>query len=529
MLLPVNLNDLLSARSVESNRIEFKEGWNPDAIYRTICAFANDFDNGGGGYVVIGVAEAQGRAQRPVKGLNTEEIARIQREMIGYNNLIRPVYHPRLYVEEVDGQQIIVLWVMGSPERPHAVPEQITAKQKQYAYYVRQYANTMRANPEQQQELIAMTNSVPFDDRANLRATLADMSLLWIREYLRVSGSRLAEATGQVDTAQLLDQMGLLSGPPEMRHPRNAALMLFCEYPDRFFPYTVVELVDFRQPAGEATRPDETRRDKAFTEYTFRGPVQWQIKQLLDTLKTLVVVEMVIKVVYQPEAIRPFSYPPRVLEEAIANCFYHRDYQRYDPVRVYIHPDRIIFQNGGGPDRALRPDDFQTGRIHPRHYRNRRLGSFLKALDLTEGFATGIRLMLDEMARNGSAPPIFSMDDERTYFAVEFLLHPAFTEGAGVAATTGKGKTAAAMQLLSKLEPNSIAILKAMPALPIRRKDVLGLAQLSNETRNATRYLDPLIELRLLTPTIVEHPKSPLQQYRLTLIGEDIQQALLEQ
>lgn len=85
MLLPININDLLGAKTVESNRIEFKEGWNPDAIYRSICAFGNDFDNSGGGYIVIGVAEEQGRAKRPVKGLTTEQIARIQQEMIGYN------------------------------------------------------------------------------------------------------------------------------------------------------------------------------------------------------------------------------------------------------------------------------------------------------------------------------------------------------------------------------------------------------------------------------------------------------------
>jgi ATP-dependent DNA helicase RecG len=65
VLLPININDLLGAKTVESNRIEFKEvgpshGWNPNAIYRTICAFANDFDNSGGGYIVVGVAQEQG-------------------------------------------------------------------------------------------------------------------------------------------------------------------------------------------------------------------------------------------------------------------------------------------------------------------------------------------------------------------------------------------------------------------------------------------------------------------------------------
>ena len=52
--LPINLEDLLRQRKVEGDRIEYKKGWNPDPIMRTLCAFANDFENLGGGYVVIG-------------------------------------------------------------------------------------------------------------------------------------------------------------------------------------------------------------------------------------------------------------------------------------------------------------------------------------------------------------------------------------------------------------------------------------------------------------------------------------------
>lgn len=52
--LPINLNDLLRQRTVEGERIEYKAGWNPDPIIRTVCAFANDFENLGGGYVVLG-------------------------------------------------------------------------------------------------------------------------------------------------------------------------------------------------------------------------------------------------------------------------------------------------------------------------------------------------------------------------------------------------------------------------------------------------------------------------------------------
>ena len=42
MRLPINIEELLGGRAVEGDRIEYKTGWNPDAIYRSVCAFAND-------------------------------------------------------------------------------------------------------------------------------------------------------------------------------------------------------------------------------------------------------------------------------------------------------------------------------------------------------------------------------------------------------------------------------------------------------------------------------------------------------
>ena len=51
MAIPINIEKLLGGNTVENNRIELKGGWNPDSIYRTICAFANDFEDNGSGYI----------------------------------------------------------------------------------------------------------------------------------------------------------------------------------------------------------------------------------------------------------------------------------------------------------------------------------------------------------------------------------------------------------------------------------------------------------------------------------------------
>lgn len=69
MALPINIEELLNKRRIESNRIEFKASWNPDKIYHTICAFATDLENMGGGYILVGVEEEKGIAKRPVKGI----------------------------------------------------------------------------------------------------------------------------------------------------------------------------------------------------------------------------------------------------------------------------------------------------------------------------------------------------------------------------------------------------------------------------------------------------------------------------
>lgn len=80
--LPINLTNLLRQRTVEGERIEYKAEWNPDAIIRTVCAFANDFENLGGGYVVIGQdCNAQGQAIFPPVGLADNQLDKIQREL----------------------------------------------------------------------------------------------------------------------------------------------------------------------------------------------------------------------------------------------------------------------------------------------------------------------------------------------------------------------------------------------------------------------------------------------------------------
>ena len=68
MALPTNLETLFSGQVVEWARIEFKRTWDPQASLKTICAFANDLENWGGGYVVLGVDDPEDSSHKPEEG-----------------------------------------------------------------------------------------------------------------------------------------------------------------------------------------------------------------------------------------------------------------------------------------------------------------------------------------------------------------------------------------------------------------------------------------------------------------------------
>ena len=416
-MIHVNVEKLISGKIVENERIEYKKGWNPAAIYRTICAFANDFENIGGGYIIVGAEENKGRAKRPLSGISVDELNAIQQEMVGYNHLIRPYYTPKIGIETIDDVSILVIWVPGGNQRPYEVPENIKAKDKRYRYYIRQYASTVEANKDEREELFSLTRQTPFDDRMNTQASVEDISPLLVREYLQNIKSALVEQIESSPIKEIYRALDLVSGPDELLYPKNIALMMFNHRPEKFFPYSRIEIVEFPNGLG----------DPLFYEKpVITGPVYVQIQQALLQLQSMVLKERIYKNIDRPESDRTWNYPYRALEESIVNALYHRSWEIREPVEIRILPDCIEIVNQGGPDRSIKMTEIQRGIVHNRRYRNRRIGDFLKELDMTEGRGTGIPIIRKEMAKNGSPEPRFETDEYYSYFITTLPIHTAF-------------------------------------------------------------------------------------------------------
>ena len=347
----------------------------------------------------------------------------IQKDMLGYNNLISPPYFPQGIPMEVDEKWIFIIVVRTGQQRPYKSPEHITSKkEKKYNYYIRYQTSSVKANSEQERELINMSDQTPFDCRANHKATFEDISPVLLEDHLRKTGSKLAKQVRERGVEEILNDMQLLVGLPELRYIQNVAIMMFCEHPEKFFGYTYVQMTSF--PKGSIKNPSIS---EDFPNIT--GSVPQMIQATMERFRNLIIREKVIKVPNQMEALRIFNYPYQAIEEAVVNAFYHRDYMSFEPVTIEIEPDCINIMNFPGIDRSISEKTIAEGnRFVSRYYRNRRLGEFLKELDLSEGHSSGIPTIQEELEKNGSPRAEFFTDEDRRAMRIRIPIHLAFLE-----------------------------------------------------------------------------------------------------
>jgi ATP-dependent DNA helicase RecG len=529
---PLNIQSLLAGKHVEHERLEFKKGWNPESILHTICAFANDFHNLGGGYVVVGANEKNGIVEMPPVGVAAGAIDSIQKELIQIGHTdIRPEYHPQVYPCIVDGRHIIIIWCPGGESRPYKAKLALAKDCKEYVYYIRRNSSTQKAKIAEEQELLGLAASVPFDDRVNQQSSLSDLSPKLIAAYLDDIGSDLADqAFGQPIDA-LARQMQIARGPDEFLCPLNVGLLFFSDEPFRFFPQTQIDVLWMPEGAGGTT----------FSEKCFQGPLSRILTESLDYIKRNFLTQAIVKHPDKPESTKHFNYPFAALEEAVVNAIYHRSYEEREPVEIRITPAEISILSFPGPDRSISLDRLQEGRAVARRYRNRRIGEFLKELDLCEGRATGIPKMIRESQENGSPLPLFETDDDRTYFLVTFPVHPHWKDiaphviaplGHGVQVSVqdsvqvgvqdgvqvsnrdsdGKSQKGKAEELLG-------IILLSMQHKNRSKQELMKVAGAKRAASFTQKFLAPLLKEGLVEMTIPESRRSRYQAYRLTELG----------
>ena len=180
----------------------------------------------------------------------------------------------------------------------------------------------------------------------------------------------------------------------------------------------------------------------------------------------------------------------------------HRSYEEREPIEVRITPHDLVALSFPGPDRSIRMADLRAGKAVSRRYRNRRIGEFLKELDLAEGRSTGIPKILKVMKENGSPTPEFESDDDRTSFLIRLPVH------------------ARAMIQTTKVGAQSKLIMAALLKAPLSMNELVMALGLKSKTGSLKRTVNELLAGELIEYTIPDKPSSRLQKYRLSTKGQ---------
>lgn len=481
-ILSVNLQDLLRGLNVETERLEFKAAWRPETtgpqVLRTICAFANDFNNLNGGYVVLGVEEYNGRAVLPPSGLSPSETENAQKWIRGNCKRINPPVLPIMAAENIEGRNILVLRVPASDERPHQAPDRRGESRK---YWIRSGSETVDASASGQlKALLELTTRIPWDDRRAHESSLEDIREGLVREHLRSVDSGLLN---EQDPVKVYRAMGITAPANGYEVPRNVALLFFSARPDTQFPGARIAFARFR---------DETGGD-VIDERIFHGPLPAQFQDCLTYLENLTHVH-IAKSQDRPEARRWVSYPRTAFREALINAIYHRSYDPGvgEPTKVFLYPNRTVIASYPGPVPGIEVDHLMPGGQLPLvPARNRRIGEFLKERRLAEGRLTGLQKIRTSMDANGSPPPRFDFDPQRTYFQVTLPAHPEFAAISALedaAHARAVGNPAAAFERIEsawRASPGSATLAAELIRL-LGQRDEIGRAEKVHERFSRT-------------------------------------------
>lgn len=535
MALPTNIEDLVHGKTVESARLEFKQGWNPEEIIHTICAFANDFHNWGGGYIVVGVEEKEGMPVLPPIGIKPHSIDRIQKEILNLGHQISPNYFPIVEPYMLQNQMILVMWCPAGDNRPYTAPISLGNKAPRQPF-IRINSSSIVAQGDNLRQLQELTARIPFDDRINNRATIADLDFGMIQTYLQRVKSNLFSESTKMSFPELCRTMNIAKGPDEDIRPVNVGLMFFSPHPENFFNRTWIELVLHKDNSG-----------KVFEEIIFKGELDKQINDVMSFLQTNIIKEFILKKDTEAQATRFFNYPLPALEEAISNAVYHKSYEMGKPIEIQIFPDKITILSYPASMPPVNAHILSTKKhVIAREYRNRRIGDFLKELHLTEGRGTGFPTIYSSMSQNDSPDPIFETDDS-TFFLVTIpvktnqvnnqvnnlyiksindLIQITNQVANQVTNQVTNQVIEQILELLNQNIHNRIPEVLSLCDNWIKREELFLKMNLSNQTANRKKYLDPLIEIGWIEMEFAEQRTHPHQKYKITEFGKNLQNIL---
>ena len=402
---PIDLKTL-SVR--ESDQIEWKENVaDTDDVAATLSAFANDWSNLGGGYVICGAKEEKDEHGFPrlvIVGLSASRLKEVEGKVLtACRDRVSPSIAPLVQeLPSTSPDRRVLVFIMPATRDAHSF-----RRHEGTAHYVRISRSTREARNGILRELLVRKGALEeWDRRICSTATVNDLDLLALRDALQRMG--VFHPDRGIDE-YLSDSQSLSPFVPPIcakerltgtLRPRNFAMLLFGRSPQAhihgaYSLFSVYPGIDRSEPHAERNELSGTLIDQAK-----------RLVELLD-VQSYVAFDKTNRAA--PNAVK---YPPQALHEAMINALAHRDYEVGEPSRISVFADRIEVLSPGSLPTGVSIDELRQGRA-PAKWRNQSLAWFLNRLQLAQAEGQGIPTILRSMREEGCPPPHFQVNEVR--------------------------------------------------------------------------------------------------------------------
>ena len=382
---------------LESDCIEYKKSHlQKDSILKTMCAFANNLMNRNICMILVGVeehkeAELKGTPARPICGYDESQIETVENSLKSLIGFIKPKINYAMTHASIDNRNFVIFAIFNNSVGPYEILEK-AEKDKSIGLkrgrYVRFERDSRLATIKEEFELLKKFSNYHFTEEYSTVATIDDLDVDYIREYLNATTDR--ENTKILSKQEMAEHMGLVDINTGM--VKNYALLMFSRNPEKFIPYSYVELIH-KTASGESI----------MSSREFKGPIWKQLKNTMDDINNSYLKSLTLRVKDSLKSETIYNYPYSTVEELLTNAIVHKNYENPRTVQVYIYNNSIVITNYNKPIPPITINDLNTKDSFPnRMYENPSIREMFKSLDLIESFGSGVGKAKRAMIQNGS-------------------------------------------------------------------------------------------------------------------------------
>ncbi len=379
-------------RNGEDSGVEFKRD---DVKNHDLAKEIVSLLNVVGGVILLGV-EDDGQISGTTRDRLEEWVAEVARKKV------EPPVIPFLsWAKDVEpGKNVLAIRLAIGPDKPYA-----RVHDDRRTYFVRVGSTCREASREELERLFQASGRVQYGLKPVPGATLADLDLRRLRDYLiRILGGS-APADEDLDGwERLLVSLDLMTPAAGVITPGIDGVLLFGKAPKRFLSQSGIRAICYL-----GTTPDYATR----ADQDLKGPLV-PLGAADGSMVEIGLVEQAIDFVRrntEPTAyldngrrIDRTTYPEAVVREAIVNALVHRDYSLWgSDITLAIFSDRLEIHSPGRLPNTVTVEGMKAGL---RYARNQNLVNILRDYRYVDFRGMGVRekIIPGMRAHNGTEP-----------------------------------------------------------------------------------------------------------------------------